>query len=199
MGWTKKDERFKYLKKENGGLSSARNAGIKLAKGQYILPLDADDKISESYLTEASLVLDNRKDISIVYCKAAFFGEKSGTWDLPDFTEAKMLTANLIFCTALFRRKDFLETPGYNANMIYGWEDWDLWLSFLERGKKVFKLPDVHFYYRIKKNNSMLKDLEDSMIKKRDSLRTIYLNHLNYLKPTAFLEIIQVIVCCVRD
>ena len=34
--WVERDERFKYLKKDNGGLSSARNAGIDNAKGEWI-------------------------------------------------------------------------------------------------------------------------------------------------------------------
>ena len=39
----------------NGGLSSARNAGIRAAQGKYILPLDADDKIKPALL--AALVV----------------------------------------------------------------------------------------------------------------------------------------------
>lgn len=41
--FAKKDERFKFIDKENGGLSSARNLGLKLAKGQYVMYLDGDD------------------------------------------------------------------------------------------------------------------------------------------------------------
>ena len=41
--WCAKDARFKYIKKPNGGLSSARNAGIAISRGDFILPLDADD------------------------------------------------------------------------------------------------------------------------------------------------------------
>lgn len=41
---------FRYLSKEKWGLSSARNAGIEIAKGEWILPLDADDKIGIRYL-----------------------------------------------------------------------------------------------------------------------------------------------------
>ena len=43
--WIKKDSRFKYVYQDNGGLSNARNVGIKKAEGEFILPLDADDKI----------------------------------------------------------------------------------------------------------------------------------------------------------
>ena len=51
--WLLKDNRFKYLHQENGGLSMARNSGIKLAEGDFILPLDADDKISSNYIEKA--------------------------------------------------------------------------------------------------------------------------------------------------
>ena len=50
--WLAKDSRFKYLYKENGGLSSARNAGIKDSIGQFIFFLDCDDKISGSGVFE---------------------------------------------------------------------------------------------------------------------------------------------------
>lgn len=107
LDWCAKDGRFKYLKKENGGLCNARNAGIKIAEGIYILPLDADDKISSKYLEEASEILDKKSDIGIVYCNAEFFGEKSGKWNLLEFSEERILTANIIFCSALFRKCDY--------------------------------------------------------------------------------------------
>jgi glycosyltransferase involved in cell wall biosynthesis len=177
--WCKKDNRFQYLKKENGGLASARNEGIKVAKGKYILPLDADDKIGSRYLEEAAKILNKDREIGIVYCNVEFFGEKTGKWKLPDFSIDGILIMNMIICTALFRRSDFLETKGFDPNMKYGWEDWDLWLSLIENGKGVYKLPGVHFYYRIKNKNSMLQDLSLRPEKYRYSLKTIYLNHFD--------------------
>ena len=48
--YEKKDSRIKVVHKENGGLSDARNAGIKIAKGEYILFIDPDDYVEENYL-----------------------------------------------------------------------------------------------------------------------------------------------------
>lgn len=64
--------------------------------------------------------------------------------------------------------------------MIYGWEDWDLWLSFIEKGIGVYKLPDVHFFYRIKNNCSMIDGLILSVEKQEYSLKTIFINHIDF-------------------
>lgn len=44
--WEKKDKRIKVINKPNGGLSSARNAGLACAKGKYLVYIDGDDWIS---------------------------------------------------------------------------------------------------------------------------------------------------------
>jgi glycosyltransferase involved in cell wall biosynthesis len=168
------DLRIKYLKKENGGLSSARNAGIAISKGKYILPLDADDKIGLNYITEAVEILESHDSVKIVYCDAEFFGEKSGKWELPTFEPNKMLLYNHIFCSAIFRKKDFNKTKGYDREMKFGWEDWEFWLSLLETGGEVYKLNTVRFYYRIR-NGSMVSSMTEEQ---RTFLKMrVYLNH----------------------
>lgn len=59
------DERFIYISKENGGLSSARNEGIKRAKGEYIYFLDSDDWIKKDYLELMIKEFDKETDIVI--------------------------------------------------------------------------------------------------------------------------------------
>lgn len=153
LNWTKKDFRFKYLKKENAGVSAARNSGIKLSIGKYILSLDADDLIESTYLEKAVCVLENNFDIGIVYCNASYFGNKSGRWILPTHSLKQSLISNTIFCTALFRKSDFNITNGYNTNMVDGYEDWDFWLCLIERGIKVSKISENLFFYRIRTNS----------------------------------------------
>ena len=144
---------IKVIHTRNQGLPSARNTGISMAQGEYILPLDADDKIAREYLELAVPILDNHPDIGIVYCEAAYFGELSGIWYLPEYSVEKILFNNIIFCTAFFRKYQWKKTGGYNINMVYGWEDWDFWLSLIELGLKVYRIPRVLFYYRIHKTS----------------------------------------------
>ena len=55
--WCEKDSRFKYVEQENKGVSAARNKGIRISKGEFILPLDADDYIVETFLEKLTLEL----------------------------------------------------------------------------------------------------------------------------------------------
>jgi glycosyltransferase involved in cell wall biosynthesis len=156
------------------GLAAARNTGIEKSKGEYILPLDADDKIGNKYAEEAVKMLDLNKHVGIVYCEADRFNEKYERWELKEYNLQEELIENQIFCSAFFRKQDWEMVGGYNPKMIYGYEDWDFWLSLIEMGRKVYKLPDVHFYNRVR---------EDSMVQKIDAekqrflFKQLYLNH----------------------
>lgn len=146
--WTEKDARFKYLYKENGGLSSARNAGIEIAKGEWILPLDADDKIGKQYLELAEKEFD--QGYTVIYCEAEFFGAKVGKWELPYYTYERILIDNIIFCAGFFQKKEWINCMGYDENLKHGREDWDFWLSILDRNKTVYKICYLGFFYRRK-------------------------------------------------
>jgi len=160
LSFCNKDRRFIYIYQENQGLSASRNNAIRNSHGEYILPLDADDKIHEDYIAQAVDVLEKRKDVKIVYCRAERFGLESGEWKLPQYSFGQMLICNSIFCTAMFRRIDYDQTTGYNPNMRGGLEDWNFWLSLLETGGEVYKIPHIFFYYRIKEK-SMSKDMKE--------------------------------------
>lgn len=67
------DSRIKYHHKENGGLSSARNYGITLAKGEFMCFLDADDRLDKAKLLEQLTCFSQHPKADIVYGKAMFF------------------------------------------------------------------------------------------------------------------------------
>jgi len=140
--------------KINLGVIKSRNIAIENATGEYILPLDCDDILEESFVEKAVKVLNANLDIGIVYCDVVFFGKKSGVWDTGRYSLSKMLISNQICATALFRKTDFIKVGGYKEYMKNGCEDWDLWLSFLELGLKPYKIKEPLFKYRKYKKHS---------------------------------------------
>ena len=64
--YAEKDQRIKVIHKKNGGLSSARNAGLDICTGEYVTFIDSDDYINENYIEELNNMLEkNNVDISI--------------------------------------------------------------------------------------------------------------------------------------
>lgn len=164
MEIVKKDDRVKYFKIDNSGLAAARNAAIARAGGEYILPLDADDKIGDDYLRLAVTAMQEKESVKLVYCEAEFFGEKTGSWHLPEFNLQTLASGNIIFCSALFRRSDWEQAGRYDVNMKYAWEDWEFWISMLKNGGEVIRLPYCGFFYRIR-NNSMIRSLTEEQMR----------------------------------
>lgn len=150
LEWVSKDERIKYLPKVNGGVSDARNYGIDRALGEFILPLDGDDKIAPAYIDIALTVFKSNPDTKLVYSNTILFGAKNQKIIPPDYKYENLFIENQIPCSAIFRKSDFRKTKGYNTNMEEGLEDWDFWLSFLQKEDKVIKINDFLFFYRIK-------------------------------------------------
>ena len=146
-------EGYRIIDTANEGVSAARNTGIASAKGEYILPLDADDVIAPEYLSEAVRVLDASHTIKLVYCNAEYFGAVKGPMLLPKFSFSGMLSENLIFNAAVFRKKDFDATEKYDPAFLTGWEDWEFWLRFIKDEKEVYKLPGIYFFYRRKESS----------------------------------------------
>jgi len=164
----------RVIRIEHQGLAGARNAGIRASRGEYILPLDADDKIGPRYLEEAAGVLDADDDVKIVYCEAERFGAQSGPWKHPPFSMRNLMINNVIFCTALFRRRDYDKTRGYDTD-LKAFEDWDFWLSLLENGGRAHKLPGTYFFYRLRPG-SMLQTINEKAFEK--ARLKIFRNHL---------------------
>ena len=144
----KSDGRITVLHQVNSGPSVARNTGIAAATGEYILPLDADDIIEPTYVQLAYEALEKNPQLGIVYCRADFIGAQSGPWELPDYSYPEILLGNCIFCTALFRKSDWEKVGGYKTVMRLGWEDYEFFLSLIERGLGVYCIPQVLFHYR---------------------------------------------------
>ena len=175
-----KDSRIKYLIQENQGVSIARNNGIYHSSGEFILPLDADDKLAPTYIEKAVARFREYPRTKVVYSLVKCFGESNNLFDLPPYKYESMLWRGLIVCTAMYRRSDFDKTIGYNPNMRNGLEDWDFWLTLISKDDEVHRIEEELFYYRKKKesrtSNSM-KYLRDLYIQMYRNHKCIYDNY----------------------
>lgn len=166
--WLKKDSRFVYLEKTNGGLSDARNFGIRHSRGKYIQVLDSDDKISKDYTTEAIQVLDENPDVKLVSCRIMLFGDDNQECIMPPYNYYTLLfRRNCFYHSCIYRREDYDKIKvGYNTNMVKGWEDYDFWVSLLDKNDKVITLDKIHFYYRTKQvsmRTLITTEMEDAL------------------------------------
>ena len=84
------------LNQNNGGLGNARNNGIKLAKGKYILPLDSDNNVLSPYFNDAVDILEKNADIDIVYGNIKKIGEITEDSFIEDFNLQKLMIGNVL-------------------------------------------------------------------------------------------------------
>jgi glycosyltransferase involved in cell wall biosynthesis len=134
--------------KKNGGLGSARNYGIERATGEYIMCLDADDKLVPGAIEEHVKLMED--DITIAQCALMEFGERHILM-LPMQTNLeRVMQSNTIYCNAMFAKKKWLEVGGYDESetMRLGYEDWEFWLRLLAIGCHVNTSDFIALRYR---------------------------------------------------
>ena len=155
--WVKKDLRFRYIEKPNGGISSARNEAISAARGELVLPLDADDLIAPSFLDKAVEFFHKDGVKRVVACQVEFFGVISGIWKPKVADIEQLVHFNDIVASSVYRKSLWQELGGYDENMKLGMEDWDFWLRAAAAGAVFEIIPEPLFKYR-RRESSMIID-----------------------------------------
>lgn len=137
----------RLINQPNQGAAKTFNRGIEFAKGQYLVILSADDKLHPSFLEKTVPILMMENSIAFIYTNAFLFGSMHGLMISKKYDVEALRRANYITGTALTRRDAFNVTGGFDPDLDC-MEDWDLWLSFAEKGLYGRLLPEPLFYYR---------------------------------------------------
>lgn len=155
--YARRDSRFVVIHQENAGLSAARNAGMRVARGRYFSFIDSDDWVAPNFLsTLLRLLVDNDADVSQVNL---YFTDKKGDRprrvprDMTVFEGEDVLFELLVdttvpsyACTKLFRRE--VATTGFpvgkNFEDIYAMTDW------FQNVRRIAVSPEPLYFYRMR-------------------------------------------------
>jgi glycosyltransferase involved in cell wall biosynthesis len=123
------------LRQENTGLPGARMAGLAATTAPYVFPLDADDLLEAATLPAMADALDADPAVAVCFGDYAEFG---GPGELvravPEQLDPfRIAYTNEYPVTALFRRSALIQAGGWRP-IRWGYEDWDVWMSFAEHG-----------------------------------------------------------------
>ena len=163
-------ERIQVVNKANGGLSSARNAGIRAARGEYVAFLDADDWWLPQKLARQVAWLRAHSDA--VFCSTAARvvnarGEMTGEWRCPAFagsTLEAIFAANAFVAgsgSAVVARRDALLAAGGFDEHLRSLEDIDMWMRLAAQGR----------YHCIDEALTVVEKRPDSMSRQLDVMR----------------------------
>lgn len=161
-----RDERIRVLHKENGGISSARNAGIRESRTDIIITLDADELAEPTYFEILFWTLYYNPECAWAYTDNVGFGNQEYVWKY-EFDAEKLKTYNFLVESAAIRKKDLLEVGCYDEVEKHYYEDWRLWLKLLSRGKKPAKAGSLEFWYRRTDSGVLNAVNTDACVKKR--------------------------------
>ena len=162
----KKYKNLKLLNKENGGLSSARNYGIKYAAGEYITFVDGDDYLDEiTYEKVMSKLLADKSEMCIFSYKKIFKNkiekiELNKELYSKNFLRrnfSKSDEASIIVCNKIFKREIIIQNKIYFENKAY-FEDTGFIFRYLYFVRKI-SVIDEPFYNYVQRKGSITKTL----------------------------------------
>ncbi|MHB8128422.1 MAG: glycosyltransferase [Mobilitalea sp.] len=170
--YAKKDHRIKVIHKPNGGLSDARNAGLKVFTGEYVYFFDGDDYVENTLIeialenivaTSADLVIFNyyRVDEFDNLLSTSYF--KTGIYEIDDNNRIDYIVNTLskyatgweawsrLYKADIIRKNKLL----YWDNKLIFAEDFGFSLNFALHANKISCIPDALYYYLIRKDSIM--------------------------------------------
>ena len=140
-------DRIRYVHQANAGVPAARNAGIRLAGGDYVVFLDADDTLDDTFVAKCASVLEAHAEAGFVYTQRRSFGRESGCSRFPQYDLDELKRSNFIHATALIRAA-VLRDHTFDETFARGHEDWHFFLTLAEHGIQGVLVDQPLFSYR---------------------------------------------------
>jgi len=138
----------RVLRSENRGLPGAKNLGIANTSGDLLCMLDADDVLEPQMLARSVATLDAAPSMAFASHWLRTFGDEQWEWTPTSCDFPALLDMNTVNGSALVRRPAIEAIGGFDETFLDGCEDWDLWITMVERGFPGTIIPEFLFRYR---------------------------------------------------
>lgn len=160
--WAKKDRRIKVVHKKNGGLSSARNAGLDIFTGEYVMFVDSDDWIDKN---SAEILLQTAENNNAdIVCGSLYLENTDGTNLVPQIQnavyEGEEIVKNFLLdkirpevCSKIYKG-ELIRQFGFDENLRYA-EDLQFNFFLMMKAKKLSIINFSFYHYLLNSGNSI--------------------------------------------
>lgn len=161
----------------NRGLPASRNLAIEAARAEKIMVMDADNLVYPNALRQLAEALDRDPSAAFAYAALEEFGVAPGVRSAMAWNPEWLCERNYIDAQAMLRRSTWERHGGYRVadELVFGWEDWELWLRLAAAGEHGVQVPRMLGRYRTQ---------EQSMLSTTNLVADQMLDHLRRLYPT---------------
>ena len=200
--YSRKDSRVRVIHKENGGVSSARNAGIEAAQGEYIAFVDADDWLAEDFL-EKAVTACREKELDLYMTGSIQFTAEDeqpsfvigatyqgSTRDITGEQMCDLLEKSYgSSCWGKLIKRDCIGKLRFDTSMSFG-EDLKFVLALLDQPVRFMALPEAGYYYRCTPDSAT----KSTNRQKIDNLTEVYRRMFSFGKerkyPQSYFEFV---------
>lgn len=146
----------RVVRQSNRGLPAARNKGFAEARGEYVLPLDADDWIEPNTVELLLTALRGLPQTSFAFSHIRLEGERKGVLEKQYNFFEQLFLNQLPYCLML-RKSLWEQAGGYDETMRRGYEDWEFNIRLGSLGCAGVRVPMPLFHYRISGDGMLLR------------------------------------------
>lgn len=156
--YAQKDTRIHVIQKENAGLAAARNTGMQVATGEYMVLLDSDDVMLPTKIAQQLVWMEEHPTHEIIYSDLYHFWD--GTSKIyrlaiaqisPDVYQG-LIHGNFINPNTVCMKRSVYDRIGGFDEALRSAEDWEYWLRAAKSGIVIAYQPEVLTLYRMRSN-----------------------------------------------
>ena len=184
------DQKIKIFNQNNKGVSIARNVGISLATGQYIMFVDADDMVSEKYIENLIKSIEET-NTDMVVCgytkeKAELVNKKNSQEIKGEIINANTMLENMMennlqegyLWNKIFKKSIINDNSLEFKEGVNVWEDLYFVIEYLSKSDKIFAINEKLYYYRTREGSAVnRKETATDLVGKVKILELIMKNY----------------------